>query len=160
MGIQIIDNEKLLSKNQIKKMKQRISTYIQEHDESTLNTFLTTEILPNIHYEEETQKYNSISFQKENDQYQIHLSRKTPTDINELRKKLKDRMKSQYHMRKSSNDSESQQWKTYNMLKKHVNVKSVRIPNPDEIKDQQPLFSQLLETMPNSPLKTYITNCL
>lgn len=166
MGIQIVDPKKLLSKNQVKKMKLRISEFLNKEDlkEKDLNKIFEKEILPNIHYENEestpNEKYNDVSFVKNNDIYQITLSVKKTEDTNELRKKLHVKMKSQSYLRKSSNDTESQQWKTYHLLKKHLNVKSLKIPTPTEIKEQSNVFIQLTENMPESQFKTYILNCL
>ena len=166
MGIQIVDSKTLLSKNQVKKIKVRLNEFLSTKDvqEEELSKFLEKDILSNIYYENEdttTEKYNDISFVKKDDIYQIILSVKKQTvNTNELRKKLHMQMKSRSYLRKSSNDTDSQQWKTYHLLKKHLNVKSIKVPTPTEIKEQSNVFSQLTENMPNSDFKTYILNCL
>ena len=157
------DSRKILSKNQIQKIKVSVGKYIQEHGDGTekdVQSFLTKEILPSIHYSDETnpKPYNRISYRTDNESGHIIVSfdYQAPED---LRQRLRTQLKVKTSLRKTSEDLESQLWKRYAMLKKYARA-NVRIPTPDEVRQERSVFEQILDKVPNSEFKTFLEDCL
>ena len=152
MGICVIQDTNKLSKHQIQKIKEKVSSFLEQNSDSELQSFLIKEILPNVFPEN---SFNDISFEK-NEHYEIHLKTVEKIDI---RTKLRAQLKNQQVMRKSSNHQESSVWKTYDMLRKRVRS-DITIPSPSEVKKQSQVFSAMVDQIHDKTLKNYITQCL
>ena len=59
MGICVIKDTNKLSKHQIQKIKEKVSSFLEQNSDSELQSFLIKEILPNVFPEN---SFNDISF--------------------------------------------------------------------------------------------------
>ena len=152
MGICVIQDVNKLSKNQIQKIKEKVASFIENHNESDLLSFLNKEILPNIF---PINSFNDISFQK-NEHYEIYLKN---VEKNDPRTVLRMKLKNQQMMRRSSDNPEPTVWKMYDMLKKHIRA-DIPVPSPLEIKKQIQMYSGLVDQIKDPTFKNYINQCL
>lgn len=152
MGVCIIQDVSKLSKNQIQKIKEKVSSFLETESESELQSFLTKEILPNLF---PPNSFNDISFQI-NEHYEISLKTIEKMDT---RTKLRLQLQNQQTMRRTSNHQESSVWKTYDMLRKRVRS-DMTIPSPSEVKKQSQTFSAMVDQIHDKTLKNYINQCL
>lgn len=161
MGVQVQDPRKLLSKHQIQKIKSMVGKYVEESDawEDGLKSFLVKQILPSIHYAEDVKEpYNRVSGRKDevSGHVVVSFAYQSPEELHE---RLRTRLKVHTSLRKTSDDTDSELWKRYALLKKFARA-NVRIPTPTDVQKERQIFEQIVENMPNSNFKTYVQDCL
>lgn len=160
MGIQIIDDRKMLSKHQIQKMKTMVTNYLEEKDGEihNLDKFLMTTLLPRLTFKEDGKHYNRIYHNVDNTTGHIRIIM-DKVDIDLLSKKLKEKLRERGQLRRNSDDGKSRLWKVCENLRRYA-PKNVKIPNPTEVVEQRAIFGEMVEKMPNSDFKNYILDCL
>jgi hypothetical protein len=154
MGIQIIDDKNILSKNQKQKIKISLAN-IEYNDEIELKNIVKNTIIPNIYYENEDIKYTDVEVMKEKDD--LFILKFIIAPKKDLKTLLSQKLKVQKSIRSSSKDIESKKWKMYRDLSARV---PKILPNPDIIKAQHSMYEELLEKIPNTIIKDYFQLCL
>jgi hypothetical protein len=152
MGICIIQDTNKLSKHQIQKIKEKVSSFLETNLQDNLQSFLEKDILPHIF---PSHSFNDISFEKK-EHYEIKLKTVEKMDV---KTRLRTQLKNQQMMRKTSDHQESNVWKTYDMLRKRVK-KDIKIPSPADIKKQLEIFTAMVDQIQDKTLKNYINQCL
>jgi hypothetical protein len=167
MGLQVIDDKKILSKHQIQKIKNVVSEYIKsggEKDATSMESFLTTHVLEKLSLPDGC-SYNTVRYEENDNVEGEHDKIVFADDIQaqqaktKLKTSLRDRLRQKSYLRKNSDDDESRKWKKYEHLKRFVQ-KNIHIPTPTEVVQQRAVFQEMLEKMPNSEFKVYVEGCL
>lgn len=167
MGILISDERKWLSTHQKTKVKRMVAEFLQQPSaEEGLATFLRTKVLPSLTWSkcDSTEGgYNRLGYERLDraDGGVDILLMFERTDAEDLKRRLRSKLREKRCLRGNSEDEESRLWKMYHLLRRHV-PKDVQIPDPTVIRstEQRSVFEGMLETMPASDFKTYVQDCL
>jgi hypothetical protein len=172
-GIRIIDHLRLLSKNQTSRLKLKIKQYFSEKIYRSIDAkirfqnALRNEILPSIQYPENSHtKYDhaEIHWDPENrlctvellfDSNNKHADNSSQTTRSKIKQILYEKNKTRQISTKSS---DTDQWKMYSQIKKLSGRQDV--PSPSDIQTNRQIYEEMIKTLPNSPVKQYIEQCL
>lgn len=159
MGVQVENPKKVLSKNQIQKIKTAVGRYLKDHEGALdgLHTFLNKEVLASVRLAEEN-LYNRVSYREDavSGHVIVTFGYQSKEDLS---RRLKDRLRVHTSCRASSENGNAELWKRYATFKKYARA-NIRVPTPTEVRKERTMFEQVLEAMPNSDFKRYLQDCM
>lgn len=164
MGIQVIDKQKRLSKNQVQKVKTAVKEFLSKGEDG-LDYFLNEALLPKIVFmdkDSNTEEYNTIQYEKDDVTGHVkiifaHVDKTLRERV--LKGKLKTLLNERNSLRKVSGDENTKLWKTYARMRKYTPA-NIPVPNPSEIKKEVRVFAEMVDKMPSSPFKQYVQDCI
>jgi hypothetical protein len=163
-----------LSKNQTARLKLRLKQNFSDKIYRSIDAkirfqnILNKEILPSIQYHQDCDtKYDhaEIHWDPENRLCTVELlfnksKDKNPMEDNaDTRTKIKRILYEKNKTRQvSTKSSDTDQWKMYSQIKKISGRQDV--PSPQDIHANRQIYEEMIKSLPNSPVKQYIEQCL
>jgi hypothetical protein len=147
MNIFVHDPHNWISKTQKQKLKEfcRARTMPIE----------PKDVLDSVHYQNEKERYNRVTI--DSDDENLHL-RFTYVDYHDkLRRAIRDKKMTRVVQ-------QDERWRLYFELKQRLGKQHIlpeqAFPDPDDIQKNPSMYRDLLDKIPNSPIRRYLEICL
>lgn len=156
MNIIIEDPLNSVSKTQRKKIRQMVMK-VWDIDEQERFHDDVDRILENIHYEDDTKKYNVCKFDytDHNKRLVLYFDKVHIQTKEDRRKELLEKLHSKLKVKKHATDP---QWQMYEKLKSRMpEANKNMIPTPDQVKNNLEMYRTMMTMIPNqNPLHEYL----
>jgi len=148
VNVFIEDPDKLLTKNQKEKLKQKVK-----------EPYTTEQLLSSIHYQDESKKYNDLKVTTKDDDIYLKFQ------IKSKREELREKLHSVLQEKSRTNDP---CWVMYRNLKaRGGRFVGQQLPTPTQIKQNKEFYNTqmdqiktLIPDFENNPMYQYILECV